>query len=65
MNNFDDVKDAAHEATHRTKAELEKARREAAGDTMTTGEKIKSVADETKERVQAGVDHLKRDARDS
>jgi hypothetical protein len=53
------VKDATNETIHRTAAEGEKARREVDGDSMTPSEKLASVADEAKQRVEAGVDHAK------
>ncbi len=57
------VKDTLSEAGHKGAADAEHARRDAAGDTMTTGEKISSVANEAKNNVQAGVDHAKVEAR--
>ncbi len=57
------VKDAVSEAGHKSAAEAEHARREVAGDTMTTSEKVGSVANEAKNNVQAGVDHAKVEAR--
>jgi hypothetical protein len=57
------VKDSVSEAGHKSTAEAERARREAAGDTMTTGEKLGSIANEAKNHVQAGVDHAKAEAR--
>ncbi|MGA7571727.1 MAG: hypothetical protein WBG27_08765 [Candidatus Aquilonibacter sp.] len=61
---IDDVRDTAHEASHRTKAEAERQRREV-DDTMTPGEQVKSMADEAKNRVQADVDEAKRRLRHS
>lgn len=60
-----DVKDASSEALHRTAADAEKARREAEGDEMTSGEKLESMANEAKHRTQAGVDAAKRSVRDN
>ena len=60
----DDVRDATHETLHRSSAEAERARREVAGDEMTTGEKVKSVANEAKNRAQAEIDEAKRKVRD-
>lgn len=60
-----DVKDATSETYHRTAADAEKARREAEGDEMTSGEKLESVADEAKHRVHAGADAAKRSIRDN
>lgn len=59
----DNVKDTVNEAGHRSDAEAEQAKRDVAGDTMTPGEKISSVANEATNRVQAGVDHAKVEAR--
>ncbi|MGC2130758.1 MAG: hypothetical protein WA629_11755 [Candidatus Aquilonibacter sp.] len=59
---IDDVRDTAHEASHRTKAEAERERREVDG-TMTPGEKAKSMAEEAKNRIQADVDEAKRRVR--
>ncbi len=60
----DDVKDSLHEAGHRSAAEAEKAKRDAFGNEMTPGEKVKSGLNEAKERVQAEVDEAKRKLRD-
>jgi hypothetical protein len=60
-----DAKDAAGEVLHRSGAEAEKTRREVEGDTMTTGEKVASVVNETKHRTQAEIDAAKRNLRDS
>jgi hypothetical protein len=57
------VKDAVSEAGHKSTAEAERERREVAGDTMTTSEKVGSVANEGKNDVQAGIDHAKGEAR--
>lgn len=59
------VKDAVTEAGHRSAAEGERAKREVAGDALTPSEKAGSVANEAKEDVLAGVDHLKRKAREA
>ncbi|HLJ83226.1 MAG TPA: hypothetical protein VKT51_03485 [Candidatus Eremiobacteraceae bacterium] len=59
-----DGKDAAHELEHRTKAELERAKRDVAGDEMTTGEKVKSFVHEDVERTKADMDEAKRKLRD-
>jgi hypothetical protein len=48
-------KDAADETVHRIAAEAEKRKRETLGDTLTPGEKAKSVLNETKNAVQAGA----------
>jgi hypothetical protein len=57
------VKDSVSEAAHKSEAEAERASRELAGDTLTPGEKVGSVANEAKNRVQAGIDHAKVEAR--
>jgi hypothetical protein len=57
------VKDSVSEAGHKSTAEAERTRREAAGDTMTTSEKVGSVANEAINNVQAGIDHAKFEAR--
>jgi ElaB/YqjD/DUF883 family membrane-anchored ribosome-binding protein len=62
-NMVDTVKDSISEAGHKGAAEAERAKREAAGDTMTTGEKIGSVANEAKHTIAAGVDRAKVEAR--
>jgi gas vesicle protein len=61
---IDDVDDAVHEIGHRGAAEAERAKREAAGDNMTLGEKTQSVVNEGSNRVAAEVDRVKRDVRD-
>ncbi len=60
-----DVRDSAAEAVHHSAAEGERARRETEGDTMTPGEKMTSVVDETKERMKEGADKAKRSIRDN
>ena len=60
----DDAKDAMHEVKHRSEAEIEKAKREIAGDDMTAGEKVKSVVHEDVERTKAEIDKAKREVRD-
>ncbi|GAC1446917.1 MAG: hypothetical protein PVSMB8_04800 [Vulcanimicrobiaceae bacterium] len=60
----DNAADAISEAGHKTKAEGEHAKREAAGDVMTPGEHVSSVVTEGKENLLGGVDHAKRDVRD-
>jgi hypothetical protein len=59
-----DVRDSAAAAVHHSAAEAERARRETEGDTLTAGEKMASVADETKERMKEGVDNAKKSIRD-
>jgi hypothetical protein len=60
-----DVKDSITEATHRSNAEAEQVKRDVAGDQMTTGEKVGSVANQVKESAQANYDEAKRNVRDS
>ena len=62
-NKVEAVKDSVREAGHKNAAEAEHDRRDISGDTMTTGEKIGSVAREVKDNVQAGIDHAKGEAR--
>jgi hypothetical protein len=57
------IKDSFSEASHKSTAEAEHARREVAGDTMTTSEKIESVTNEGVNDLQASVDHAKVEAR--
>jgi hypothetical protein len=61
---IDDIKDAGREVKHRTEAGLEHAKRDIAGDEMTTGEKIKSVVHEDVENTKADIDHATRAVRD-
>ena len=61
----DNVKDAVSEAGHRSEAEGEQAKRDVAGDTMTTGEKAGSMLNQAKNNVQAEADSTKRDIRNS
>jgi hypothetical protein len=60
---IDNAGDALSEAGHRVTAGTEKATREAAGDTMTPGDKLGSVVNEGKENLLAGVDKAKVDIR--
>ncbi|GAC1580068.1 MAG: hypothetical protein NVS3B7_14450 [Candidatus Elarobacter sp.] len=60
-----DAKDAISEVGHKTAAEGEHAKRDAAGDAMTPGEKVGSLLNEGKENVEAGFDRTKRDVRDA
>lgn len=60
-----DVRDGVKEAGHRTDADAERAKRETAGNTMTTGEKLESVGNETKHRLEAEGDKAKRAIRDN
>ena len=59
----DDVRDTAHEIGHRSTAEAEKTRRETDDGTMTASDKVRSMADEAKNRIQADIDAAKRKAR--
>lgn len=61
---IDDLKDATREAKHRNEAEFEKEEREDAGDSMTAGEKLRSVVQEDSEKTKADVDKAKRELRD-
>ena len=63
QNTFESIKDTFSEAGHKSTAEAERTRREVAGDTMTPGETIDSVAHEAANNVQAGMDHAKVEAR--
>jgi hypothetical protein len=60
----DDAKDLAHEVEHRTKAEIERAKRDLVGDEMTTKEKVGSFVHEDVENTKADVDKAKRKIRD-
>lgn len=60
----DDTKDALHEVKHRSEAGFEHAKRDIAGDEMTTGEKVKSFVKEDLENTKADVDKAKRVIRD-
>lgn len=60
-----DVRDGVKEEAHRGAADAERANREAAGDTMTTGEKMRSGIDEAKHRLEAEGDKAKRAIRDN
>jgi hypothetical protein len=60
---IDNVSDTFSEAGHRANADAEHANRDVAGDVMTPGEKVGSMANEGKESVLADVDRVKRDFR--
>lgn len=60
----DDVKDSVHEGQHRSAADMERGKREAFGNEMTTSEKVGSAISEAKHRTQAEFDKAKRDIRD-
>jgi hypothetical protein len=57
------VKDTLSEAGHRSAAAAEQAKRDAAGDEMTTGEKVGSTVRQGVENTKAEVDAAKRDLR--
>lgn len=57
------IKDSVTEGMHRSAAEGEQAKRDVAGDRMTPGETVKSVANQAKQTVQAEYDATKRDVR--
>ena len=59
----DNAKDAASKAGHRSAAEGEQTKRDVAGDAMSPGEKLGSMANQAKNAVQGDVDAAKRDAR--
>ncbi|MDQ2681501.1 MAG: hypothetical protein M3Y21_10875 [Candidatus Eremiobacteraeota bacterium] len=59
----DKTKDAISESGHRSVAEGEQAKRDLAGDEMTTGEKAGSVIKQSTNTVQAEVDKAKRESR--
>jgi F0F1-type ATP synthase membrane subunit b/b' len=60
---IDNAADALSEAGHRINASTEQAKRDAAGDEMSTGDKAKSVLNEGKEKILAEVDKTKQDVR--
>jgi len=62
-NAAENVGDRIDEAGHRTAATFEKESREEAGDDMTLGEKVKSMASEAKHSLEAGIDKMKRAGR--
>jgi hypothetical protein len=59
------VKDTVNEATHRSTAEAEQAKRDVAGDQMTVGENAGSMLNQAKNSVQADMDAAKREARNN
>jgi hypothetical protein len=61
----DNVRDAVSEVGHRSAAEGEQAKRDVAGDQMTVGENIGSMANQAKHSVAAEVDAAKQDIRNS
>ena len=60
-----DVQDGADEAKHRFKAGMERGKRDAAGDAMTTSEKISSRVKEAGDDTAAEFDKAKRKIRDN
>ncbi len=60
---IDNVKDAISEAGHRGAAEAEQAKRDVAGDELTPGENLASMANQAKHSVAAEVDAAKVDIR--
>lgn len=61
----DNVKDSFSEAGHRSEAEAEQAKRDVAGDRMTVGENVSSMANQAKHSVAAEIDATKQDLRNS
>ncbi len=62
---IDNVKDAVSEAGHKSAAEGEQAKRDVAGDQMTVGENIASMANQAKHSVAGEVDAAKIDVRNN
>ncbi|MBD5633160.1 MAG: hypothetical protein IAI49_01675 [Candidatus Eremiobacteraeota bacterium] len=62
---LDNVKDAFSEAGHRSAAEGEQAKRDVAGDQMTVGENVGSIANQAKNTIAADVDSAKQELRNS
>jgi hypothetical protein len=60
---IDNTVDAVSEGKHRGEAAAEQAKRDLAGDTMTPGDKVSSVANQAKNTVQADLDAAKQAAR--
>jgi hypothetical protein len=60
---IDNAADALSEAGHKLNANTEQAKRDAAGDEMSAGEKAKSILNQGKETVLAEVDKTKQDVR--
>jgi hypothetical protein len=61
----DNVKDTLNETGHRANAEGEQAKRDLAGDQMTSGEKVNSMFRQGTETIKADVDATKRDVRNN
>ncbi len=62
---IDNAKDTVNEASHKGAAESEQAKRDVAGDQMTTSEKAGSMLNQAKNSVQGDVDATKRDVRNN
>jgi hypothetical protein len=61
----DNVKDAVSEAGHKSTAEAEQAKRDVAGDEMTPGENLASMANQAKHSVAGEIDGAKVDIRNN
>jgi hypothetical protein len=61
----DNVKDAFNEAGHKANADAEQTERDLAGDALTPGEQVRSVANQAKEETLAGVDRAKQTIRNN
>lgn len=59
------AKETVSEAVHRSTAKAEQSKREAAGDELTTTEKVGSFVNQKKNEVQANVDATKREVRNN
>lgn len=59
----DNTHDKVSETLHRSSADAESTRRQVSGDTMTTKEKVASVASEASHRVSAEIDAGKQEVR--
>ncbi len=62
---IDNAKDTANEASHKGTAESEQAKRDVAGDQMTTSGKAGSMFNQAKNSAQGDVDATKRDVRNN
>ncbi len=60
-----DIGDTLKEGAHRGEADAERAKRSVAGDAMTPGEKLGSVAKEVGSDTKAEIDKTKRSIRDA
>lgn len=61
----DNVRDAVSEGSHRGAAEAEQTKRDLAGDVMTPGENLASMANQAKNSVAAEIDGAKQDIRNA